>query len=81
MWQISPQAAASKALKNSDGKTFPKWLPLFSFFFIIKEVVVRKKKKNRRWGGSRENEKVREEDHLRQLCQNQYILLQIPPQD
>lgn len=44
MWQISPQAVASKALKNSDGKMFLKWLPLFSFFFIIKEVVVEKKR-------------------------------------
>lgn len=54
MWQISPQAVASKALKNSDGKMFLKWLPLFSFFFIIKEVVVEKK---RGGGGAGRNQK------------------------
>lgn len=57
MWQISPQAVASKTLKNSDGKMFLKWLPLFSFFFIIKEVFVAKKKRG--GGGQGESKSKR----------------------
>lgn len=68
------KAAASKALKNLDGKM----AALFSFFFIIKEVAVGGKKEGRNDGLG---ENKREEDHLRQLCQNQYILLPIPSQD
>jgi len=78
MWQISPQAVASKALKNSHGKMFPKCLLLFSFLYNYRGGCRGKKKKAK--VGDRKKAKVREKYHLRQLCQNQYTLLQAPPQ-